>query len=510
MNVLHLMSCRGWSSDAYWAASVCAALERTGHRATLVCKRGSDARVIDRAREAGVERIATLAFASGVHPTTDAGDVRRLASWLPGADVVHVHRGKEHWLAAVANRLSATPRPVVRTRHIVQVVRPHALNRWLYARATGLVVTVTEAIRRQYIAAGLVAPDRVLTLPGGVSLDRFHRELDGARFRLRIGIADDVPLLGLVAGLRVMKGHGVAIEAARRLAASGRRFHAVFIGDGKVEPAIRRAIAEAGLEKRITVAGFVPDLPAAIAAFDVALYTALESEGMSRVVFEYLAMGKPVVATRVGVVPEVLEDQETALLVPAAEVDPLVAALGRMLDEPALRTRLGAAAADLAHARLSSARIARALGDRYARLCGEGPSPAPIWPTTPRAGRFSWRGCSNRSATWRSSAPASARRRGPPSRAPTCASARCRGGSSPPSTCRWRGWSRWPTGMCSTRPSRGWRAPGWAISARSARAGRCCSTWTTGKSGSSCAAASGARWGAASTTRTPRACRGPG
>ena len=85
-----------------------------------------------------------------------------------------MHRGKEHWLAAAANRLSATPRPLVRTRHIVQPVRPHALNRWLYGDATTSRVTVSEAIRRQYVAAELVAPERVVALPGGVDAERFH------------------------------------------------------------------------------------------------------------------------------------------------------------------------------------------------------------------------------------------------------------------------------------------------------------------------------------------------
>ncbi len=85
-----------------------------------------------RARESGFERIETLGFASGVKPITDASDLRRLVGWLGTTDVVHVHRGKEHWLAAMANRLSRTPRPLVRTRHIVQPIRPHALNRWLY------------------------------------------------------------------------------------------------------------------------------------------------------------------------------------------------------------------------------------------------------------------------------------------------------------------------------------------------------------------------------------------
>ena len=362
------MSCRGWSSDAYWAACISAELERAGHRTTLVCKRGSEARVIDRARDLGVGRIATLAFRGGVHPRSDASDLKALVGWLPDADVVHVHRGKEHWLAALANRVAARPRPIVRTRHIVQVVRPHALNRWLYGRATSLTVTVTEAIRRQYVAASLAPAERVVALPGGVDLHHFHPGVDGSAYRRSLGIEPDVPLVGLVAGLRVMKGHRVVVEAARHLSARGRRFHMVFIGAGSFDAVIRRAVADAGLADRISVAGFVPDLPAAIAGLDVALYAAFESDGMSRVLFEYLAMGKPVVATRVGVVPEVLEDEQTALLVPAEEPVALATAIERLLGDAGLRARLGAEASALARARFSGAEVARALASLYASL----------------------------------------------------------------------------------------------------------------------------------------------
>jgi len=373
MKILHLMSCRGWSSDAYWAASVSAELERAGHRTTLVCKRGSEDRVIDRAREAGVTEISTLAFASGVHPGLDASDLWRLRAWLRTVDVVHVHRGKEHWLAALANRIAATPRPIVRTRHIVQVVRPHALNRWLYARATSHVVTVSEAIRAQYIASSLLPADRVVALPGGVSLRRFHPGVDGTAFRRQVGVGDDEPVIGLVAGLRPMKGHLSAVDAATQLAAAGRRFRLLFIGAGALEPVVRGAIADARLQDRITVMGFVPDLPRAIAACDVAVYAALESEGMSRVVFEYLASGKPVVASRVGVVPEALTDGENALLVPPGEPGALAHALAQLLDDDALRIRLGAAGAELARARLSAARVAEHLAALYARLAnGDG------------------------------------------------------------------------------------------------------------------------------------------
>jgi glycosyltransferase involved in cell wall biosynthesis len=367
VRILHLVSCRGWSSDAYWAARVCRELERRGHEVTLGCRRGTDAAVIDRARAEGVKAIETFEFAGGVRLASDAADLRRLARALLNADVVHVHRGKEHWLAVAAARLGGRARPIVRTRHIAQAVRPHAANRWLYRHATALVVTVSDAIRQQCLAAGLLPPDRVIALPGGADAEAYRPRAADAAVRAALG-GDGVPLIGLVSGLRVMKGHQVVIDAAARLVAAGRRVRFVFVGRGTREAAVREAVRQAGLDQHVTIAGWAPDLPAVMAALDIALYAALESDGMSRVVFEYLAAGKPLVAARTGVVPEVLTDGTHALLVPAGDADALAAALARLLDDEALRTRLGTAG----HRRLvehySGARVAEALEAQYARL----------------------------------------------------------------------------------------------------------------------------------------------
>jgi len=129
VKILHLMSCRGWSSDAYWAARVSRELARRGHDVTLGCRGGTEERVIDRVRREGVEQIETFAFRSGARPGRDVADVRRLAAWLPRVDVVHVHRGKEHWLAAMANRVSPVPKPIVRTRHIASR-KPSGASTW--------------------------------------------------------------------------------------------------------------------------------------------------------------------------------------------------------------------------------------------------------------------------------------------------------------------------------------------------------------------------------------------
>lgn len=380
MTIRHIVSCRGWSSDAYWAARAVVELDRAGQDVTLVCKRSSQARVVRRAKEAGIEHLETLHLSSGVSPIMDVLDLRQLVAWLPETQVLHVHRGKEHWLAALANRMSKNSRKaLVRTRHIVQPIRPHALNRWLYGSATDLVVTVTDAIRRQLLASGLSADDRVVALRGGVDAKLYRPDAPSAHGldpRGVLKVPPDVPLIGLVGGFRVMKGHETVVAAAARLAAAGLPFHLVFIGQGPFADRVRDLVQAAGLADRVSLVGFVDDLPVTMAALDVALYAALESDGMSRVLWEYLASAVPVVATRVGVVPEVLEDGATALLVPAGEPVPLAAAIERLLRDAPLRQRLGAAGADLVRERFSGARLAERLTALYRSLAVSSAQPS--------------------------------------------------------------------------------------------------------------------------------------
>jgi glycosyltransferase involved in cell wall biosynthesis len=372
VKILQLMSCRGWSSDAYWAARITRELERRGHDVILGCRAGTEARVLEPARREGVSHVETFRFASGLAPGADAADVRSLARRLRGMDIVHVHRGKEHWLAAVANRVSSTPKPLVRTRHIAQAVRPHAANRWLYRRATAWVVTVTEAIRRQYLAAGLIPAERVTTLPGGADAELYRPLPADPAVRSRLGADGDRPLVGMLAGLRVMKGHHVVVEAAASLARAGLRPRFAFIGKGGTEASVRDAIQRAGLDAQFTISGWLDEVPAVLAALDVSLYVPLESDGMSRVVFECLAAGRPLIASRVGVVPEALQDGADAVLVPAGDAAALAGALARLLGDAAARARLGSAGRTLVERRYSGARVAEALEARYARLAVAG------------------------------------------------------------------------------------------------------------------------------------------
>lgn len=367
MRVLHLVSCRGWSSDAYWAARAVAELGRRGHEVWLGCREDSEARVMRRARAEGAGRIVTLSLgARGLRG--DVADVRALLGWWRHIDLVHVHRGPEHWLAALVNRLARTWRPIVRTRHIVLPVRGHRLNRWLYGYATALVHTVTEAIRAQLVAGGLVVPARAVAIHGGVDAERFARALPPAGLRGALGAGPGDVLLGLAGGLRAMKGHGLVLDALRLAEEAGVRPRMAFIGGGSWEARVRAQVAAAGRTEQVRLTGFVEDLPPVLAALDAALYVPLESEGMSRMAFELLAAGRPLVAARVGAVPEILMDGEHARLVPAGDAPALAAALAEVAGDAGLRARLAAAGHQLVSDRYSGARVAAALEERYAAL----------------------------------------------------------------------------------------------------------------------------------------------
>ena len=366
LKALHLMSCRGWSSDAYWAGRIVHELERQGQEVTLACRHGIP-RVAAALRALGVNRFISLQMVSGFAPVADLRDLSALRLLLPRFDLVHVHRGKEHWLAAVANRLLPVPRPLVRTRHIVLPVKSHVLNRWLY-RQTDLVVTVSEAYRESYLATGLVPPSRLLTLTGGVDARAFRPEVDGLGFRRSLGFTPEHRLVGVVARLRVMKGHRTFLEAMSHLVSADPLLRVLVIGEGPDGNELRALGRSLGMGERLKFLGHVEPLPPALAALDVAVYPSHASEGMGRVLFEYMATGRPIVATRVGLVPEVLKDGDSALLVPPREPAYLATAVRHLLDERLLAAKLGATARQLVEERHSGEVVAARLLHWYRRL----------------------------------------------------------------------------------------------------------------------------------------------
>jgi glycosyltransferase involved in cell wall biosynthesis len=211
-----------------------------------------------------------------------------------------------------------------------------SVHRWLLRRVD-VVVAVSQAMREEVCRRG-VSGTRVAVIPNAFA-GQAAPAADG-KLRRDLGIGAETPLVVSVGRLSREKGHRYLVEAAAVLAGEGHRFALAIVGEGREMPHLQRQVKKQALADRVHLVGFRTDIPAIMAEADVVALPSL-TEGLPNVVLEAFAAGKPVVATRVGGVPEAVEDGRTGLLVPARDPAALAAGIAACLDDPARAARIG-------------------------------------------------------------------------------------------------------------------------------------------------------------------------
>ncbi len=257
-------------------------------------------------------------------------------------DIVHTHSSKAGFLGRLAARRAGV-RHIVHTPHghvfggyfPALETRAYAVLERLAARWTDRIVMLTDAEAAQHLALGIGRPEQFVTIPSGIDLDE-------VRSALPTRLVSGTPVIGAVARLAPVKGHQHLIEAAPAIL---RRFPdacLLLVGDGELRGALEERAKALGLADRITFTGFRRDVPSTIAGMDLVVLPSL-NEGMGRVLVMSMALGKPIVATRVGGVPELLGEGEAGVLVPPGDSAALADAICMLLENPARARELGEA-----------------------------------------------------------------------------------------------------------------------------------------------------------------------
>lgn len=224
----------------------------------------------------------------------------------------------------------------------------------------------------------------------GVRVDRsrisvVHNALDWARVQRAVGLpAPAVPGIGnrpvvtVVANFVPMKGHRWLVEAMPRVLARHAEATFVLVGEGRDRPAVEEQVRALGLASRVRFAGSRGDALALLAASDVVVLPSVAAEGLPVVILEALALGRPVVATRVGGIPEIVEDGSTGLLVAPRDSAALAVAIDRALTDRAAALHMAVRGQDLVRARFSIDGMTRRLESLYRELLAkaDGRSPA--------------------------------------------------------------------------------------------------------------------------------------
>lgn len=256
-------------------------------------------------------------------------------------DVVHAHKfGSNLWAALLKPR----------SRLPVLIAHEHSwsyegtlrrvVDRELIARRAAAVVAVSPTDRLRMIELERIPPGKVVCIPNGIP----DRPLGDPQFaRRELGLTPSDSVVGTVCGLRPEKELETALRALARLAPQRPELRFLVVGDGVERPRLERLAAELGVPATFLGHRSNDEIPDLLAAMDV-LVLSSRFEGMPLAVLEWMAAGKAIVASRVGGIPTMVEDGEEALLVPPRDYVSFADAIGRLLDDPAERKRLGEAA----------------------------------------------------------------------------------------------------------------------------------------------------------------------
>jgi glycosyltransferase involved in cell wall biosynthesis len=319
---------RWWTGSADPVLRLLDALRRRGHRPLLGVVPGD--RFETKAREAGFEPLAGLSLSSRLALPALVRDVRRLARVVrdEGVDVVHAHHSHDHWLAVLA---AGRRVPVVRTFHSLRAVRGGRLDRWLYRR-TAAVFAVSRQIETRCRETGLAA-SRVVWTPGTADLPRFTADADGAAIRDEFKLGE-APVVVTVSRLAANRGHELLLQAFRLLLATRPEARLLLVGKGETRERLEQTVAEMGLTGQVVFTGYRDrDLPDVLAAADCFALMAAGSDDSCRAALEAMAAARPVVARRVGALPETIAHGETGLLVGEDRPEAVAAALAAILGD---------------------------------------------------------------------------------------------------------------------------------------------------------------------------------
>ena len=315
--------------------------------------------MLDYARQRGVEPIlvpemrgvATLAPRDAIALARLVQIIRRFKP-----HIVDTHTAKAGSLGRVAARLCGVP-VIVHTYH------GHVLTGGYYgglrttllrqmerglAKLTTRIIAVSHEIKNELVTLGIAPKEQIMVVPLGIELEQFsHASRVRGELHRELGFDPEAPVVGIVGRIFPIKNHRRFLTAMQKVASARADARFVVVGDGILRAEMEVLARDLGIAEKTVFVGWRGDLDRVYAALS-ALVVSSDNEGTPMSAIEAMAAGVPVVATRVGGLPDLVEEGRTGLLVPASDVMGLASAVLQVLNDEPLRNRMGSLASTAA------------------------------------------------------------------------------------------------------------------------------------------------------------------
>ena len=332
IKTLHVDTERTWRGGEQQALNLATGLAARGHVAEVAGHPGCP--YVERSAGAGLT-AHEIPMRGELNPMA----ITRLARCLRRGtfDLVHAHTSHAHTLASAAAALAGGVRCVV-SRRVDFELRRGPFRRLKYGRGVDRYIAISKAVRDVLVRGG-ADPDRVRIVPSGIDPRRLEGA-DAGPLRTEFDLRDDAPVIGGIGHFAWHKGFETLIDAVPALVERFPNIRVFLVGDGDLKNALTERAGRHATDGTVIFPGFRTDVPAFLALFDV-LATPSVLEGLNTTNLDALALGRPVVASAVGGIPEAVRHEETGLLVPSKDPGALSDAVGRVLTDPTLARRLG-------------------------------------------------------------------------------------------------------------------------------------------------------------------------
>ena len=286
-------------------------------------------------------------------------------------DVLHAHMFGSNVWGTVIGRLARVPVIVAHEHTWSFEGRPlrRFVDREVIGRGSTAFIAVSRDDQRKMVEIERVDADKILHVPNGIAAPP---PPTGADLRAELGIPAGAPVIGTVSVLRPQKALEVFIEASAELLRQNPDLRVLLAGDGPLRGELTELVNGLGVQDRLLMLGYRSDAADVMATLDVAVSSSA-FEGSPLAVMEYMESARPIVATRVGGVPDLIEDGVHGLLVEPGDAGALAAAIGRMLADPEAARRMGEAARERRRHEFTVELMVRRFEALYERLvAGDG------------------------------------------------------------------------------------------------------------------------------------------
>jgi glycosyltransferase involved in cell wall biosynthesis len=267
--------------------------------------------------------------------------IGRLEALVNRLDPAMIHVNDMWWVPHTVRAIaSRTSNPVPIVAHVRQEIEPAKVGRYELDRVDA-AIAISRQVEQSLIAGG-VSAKKVRTVYSGIDLSERQLTHDDQVIRRMIGLSNGAVLIGTVANLFPRKGYEVMLRALPAIIRAVPTVHYVIVGsdDHDYADRLKRLAHELKIADHVHIVGFQDPVQPFLASLDLYVHPAL-MEGFGIAVVEAMAMGKAVVATTTGGLPEVVAQGETGLLVPPGDVETLATTVVSLLEDRVLREQMG-------------------------------------------------------------------------------------------------------------------------------------------------------------------------